>query len=110
VKSHLTAFLSPLPSSLNPRGWSLRKPVIALQLLAEANRVPGVALVNQVLLAEGAGAPQAQIPMRGLELPRLLGIAIEEGDAPDLDGLRGRAQPMLLPTFVPVPFVPEACR
>jgi hypothetical protein len=95
------------------RGWPLRKAVLALELQAVASRVDGVLLVNELRLAEGSGAAQAQIRMSGLELPRVVGISVAVGDPVDLDQVRGQsaggdggAAPSVL---VPVPVVPEEC-
>jgi len=129
VKREIRQFLSPLPSTPGgqldsqtillstpgfaqaQRGWPLGKPVIALELMAVVSRVVGVWLVNNVFIAED-GQPQAsQIPMNGLELPRLLGISVVVGDAIPIDQLRGQptAGAGTTPTFVPIPVIPEEC-
>ena len=136
VKRAVLQFLSPLPDAQTGlsnnqealhttpqyaearRGWPLRKPVVALELMAIASRVPGVALVNTVLLAEGPEAPKAQVEMRGLELPRVAGISVVVGDPIALSQLRGAATtgPATTPTgqgaaqLLPVPVVPEECK
>ncbi|MFL6210644.1 MAG: baseplate J/gp47 family protein [Pyrinomonadaceae bacterium] len=134
VKQALLQFLAPLPASASvlldnqaallttpqyadtQRGWPLRKPVTDRELLAVASRVPGVLLVNDVKIAEGTKAASAQIPMTGLELPRVAGISVSIGDPVDLDQLRGQgavAQPQpggkTPPRVVPVPVIPEEC-
>ena len=109
VRRALLEFLSPLPpggvQSLEDmttilrtpqfaerrRGWPLRKSVVALELQAVANRVDGVLLVNDLRIAEGSGAPQAQVRMSGLELPRVVGISVVVGDPLDLDQVRGQS-------------------
>ncbi|MEP6925801.1 MAG: baseplate J/gp47 family protein [Pyrinomonadaceae bacterium] len=95
------------------RGWRLRKPVTAQEILAAATRVEGVLFVNQVLLAQGDSAPQEQVPMNGLELPRILGISVAIGDAVSLNQLRGQATPGSTGTkkrrTVPIPVIPEEC-
>jgi len=129
VKQRLLQFLSPLPSDPDQvledraalftpplagdrrKGWPLRTPVIALELLAEAGRVPGVMLIKEVQIAEG-GLPSApQISMRGLELPRVAGLSVNVGDAIDLNQLRGQGtpQPTAAVGFLPVPVIPEEC-
>lgn len=128
VKRALQRFLSPLPpvpGELPPpasfvgspqlpgasRGWPLRKPVIALELLAVASRVPGVVLVNEVLLAEGIKDAADQIKMSGLELPHVLGISVVVGDPLGLSELRGQVSPDATPTnLVPLPVIAEECR
>ena len=98
---------------------------MALELQAVANRVEGVLLVNNVLLAQGTSAAQPQIAMSGLELPRVVGISVVVGDPIDLDQLRGQSLvtpgavaapggaapggPDAVLARVPVPVVPEEC-
>src|SRR5262249_39020084 len=124
VKKALSAFLSPLPRSRadildaqnavltapqhaqRNRGWPLGKPVIDLELLAEASRVPGVAFVNGVVIAPEGSGPQPRIPLVGLELPWLVGIAVGVGDPPDVELLRGQASPALDPPLMPLPVIP----
>jgi hypothetical protein len=93
------------------KGWPLRKPVIGGELLAQASRVDGVLLINEVKIAEGTKPATTQIPMTGLELPRVAGISVTIGDALDLDQLRGQATAPTTPApkIVPVPVVPEEC-
>ncbi|MCP3137358.1 baseplate J/gp47 family protein [Pyxidicoccus xibeiensis] len=130
VKAALTAFLSPLPpedtelleqtvslagapqAAVAQRGWPLRKAVVALELAAVASRVAGVALVRGVRLGLATGAQQEQVPLTGLQLPRLAGLAVAVGDPPSLDELRGTG-PVATGAqrpFVSVPVVPEECR
>jgi hypothetical protein len=129
VRTRLLRFLSPLgrlpsdpdPSSdlpaapdgseMRPKpGWPLAKPVVALELLAEASRVPGVQLVNSIELAKGNASPRDRIELSGLQLPRVLGISVVAGDAVPLDALRGAKPPDdAKRNVVPVPVVPETC-
>jgi hypothetical protein len=145
VKAAVQRFLSPLPPpGLAPldaqsqlfgtaqpsdthKGWPLRKSVLRLELIAVANRVQGVQLVNGVLLFDENGNARDEIQMRGLDLPYLAGITVVAGDpldASQLPGLGseagagagtgtgttggtggGGASPL-----APVPFIPEECR
>jgi hypothetical protein len=99
------------------KGWPLRKPVTERELIAVASRVSGVMFVNDALLAEGTKPEQEQIPMTGLELPRVMGISVVVGDPMPLDQLRGQATPTstdggttTTPTRrVPVPVILEEC-
>ena len=84
--------------------------------MAVVSRVPGVLLVNDILLAEGTLDPAQQIGMRGLELPRIAGISVSMGDPIPLDQVRGQGAANQAgsggtgqPTFTPVPVVPEEC-
>jgi predicted phage baseplate assembly protein len=128
VQSALQAFLSPLPrteadplpkdvpltSSPMPDtlgadgGWPLRKSVIALEIQAVASRVPGVMLVNQTLLAGDDGVEVQQIDLVALELPRLAGLSIVQGDPAAITDLQGQTAAQA-PTALPVPVVPEDC-
>jgi hypothetical protein len=98
------------------RGWPLRKPVTERELIAVASRVSGVMFVNDALVAEGTKPAQDQIPMTGLELPRVMGISVVVGDPLPLDQLRGQATSQTgstggtTPTRrVPVPVIPDEC-
>jgi hypothetical protein len=95
---------------LQEPGWPLGKAIHRLELVAVASRVPGVRLVNDVLLAAGSGAPTDQVPMSGLQLPRLRAIAVGPLAA-DLDQVRGQQPPPDAPpvSVVPVPVIPESC-
>ena len=94
-------------------GWPLGKAVNKLELMAEVSREPGVLKVNQLLLAQGsAGAVDTEVPMRGLQLPRIAGLSVEVGTALTLDALRGAAPTTTTGAarrFVPIPVVPQEC-
>lgn len=133
VKLAVQQFLSPLPPAgarrddtpvlfLPPAaavdaGWPLRKSVLRLELMAVANRVPGVLLVNGVRLLDDRGVEQESIALSGLDLPKLGGIAVAIGDAPpasaipSFGSITGPSTGAGAPSaFVPVPFIPEECR
>jgi hypothetical protein len=137
VKQALQQFLSPLPVAPDgalggsqpllstpsdpgtgtDQGWPLLKPVVALELLAVVSRVPGVLLVNQVLIARDTQPATTQINMVGLQLPRIAGLSVTVGDPTDLNQLRGLSSatttpptpPTGGPRFHPVPAVPNEC-
>ena len=122
VKQRLLDLLAPIyPQSINnepgyptEQGWPLRKDVLAQELLAEASRVAGVLLVNEVLLAQGNAANGPKVPIVGLQLPQVLGIAVQVGNALPLDALRGQPADGGSRTNqggkrMPVPFVPAQC-
>lgn len=78
-----------------------------------ASRVPGVLLVNDVLVAGEDAATVEQIPMNGLELPRVrviveVGPAVPMADILGVGGGGSTTPPP--PTFVPIPVIPEECR
>jgi hypothetical protein len=103
------------PTATTPRGWPLRKPVVALELAAAAARVPGVTAVRELQLAgETHTSSQSSVAMKGLELPRIAGIMVSVGPAfpvADLRGTAGAGGPTATEPagFVPVPVVPEEC-
>lgn len=110
------AFLQTPQYAYMQKGWPLRKPVTARELLAVASRVSGVLLINDVLICEDTKPAADQIAMSGLELPRVAGISVTIGDPMDLDQLRGLVATPTggtgstpAPTIVPVPIVPEEC-
>jgi len=109
VKKRVQAFLAPLDGAGG--GWRLRRPLIRLELMAEVSRVPGVALVNSLLLATTTGEPVEVIPTKGLELPRIDGIEVAIGADPlPLDQLRGTvATTPKTRRVVPVPAIPAEC-
>jgi hypothetical protein len=127
VRAELLRFLAPVDPTLPPwfedvpvsidspyvheeRGWPLGKSVVGLELQAVASRVAGVRFVRPVQIAEGANAASDPIELRGLDLPRVLGLAVTVGEPAGLDDVRGVA-PAVQPTqtVVPVPVVPETC-
>jgi hypothetical protein len=129
VRGALLQFLAPLADKSSQgagaqpqqQGWPLRKAVNDRELLAVASRVSGVLSVNDVLVAEGSLPAATQVTMRGLELPRVMGISVTVGEPASLDALRGQ---LSLPSggsgggadgeggagpFLPVPVIPEEC-
>lgn len=133
VQSALEQFLSPLPLrgdvQLPPQqtlftegnysdmhqGYPLGKNVLRLELLAVANRVEGVQLVNNLVLYNNTGNSTEEVPINGLELPRLAGIAVEAGDPPDKSQIPNSSgtpptdSTEAPPAFAPVPVAPEKC-
>jgi Baseplate J-like protein len=136
VKQELKSFLSPLPppgqSLLDVQtallstpqyasqqgGWPLSKPVTDRELLAVCSRVPGVQLVNNVLVAEGSERAAPQVVFAGLQLPRVAGISVVVGEPINIDDLRGSGAATAGGTggaggegklIVPVPVIPEEC-
>ncbi len=133
IKAEVERFLSPLPppGTVLPldepplflpatpfdtrKGWPLRKPVRRLELAAVANRVPGVVLVNDVVLIDDTRTIRdMEVPMGDLELPYLGGIAVGIGSPPPPDAIPGFG-PAAGPTpptarIVPVPIIPIECR
>ena len=124
IRTRLLSLLHPLSSSSAPNedplspagpilswggGWPLRKPVIALELAAEIARVPGVRLVSEVQLLGAPGQRVSQISLTGLELPRLVALAVTPGGAIAVENLRGTGPSAPPPPTVPVPISPGEC-
>jgi len=94
------------------KGWPLGKPVISLEIMTVAGRVSGVEFVQDVLLAQSGNAVP-QVPITGLQLPRVLGISVTNGAPLTLDELRGRPTTTTPPGGTPaaqLPIIPEECR
>ena len=92
VKTSMKKFLSPLTGGFDGHGWPLNNDVEASELLTIATRVSGISKVNSVLLAGKDGKKTDTVTMGGLELPRLMGLAVQSGMAMELDELLGKAQ------------------
>jgi predicted phage baseplate assembly protein len=120
VEGHIRRFLAPsrtedealrLPQM--PKGWPLRRAVVDIELMAEISRVPGVASVSKLYLAKGGEPQTANVPLRGLELPRIEGISVSPDQPVPLDEFRGKTAPPSggppAPRVVPVPVIPEEC-
>jgi hypothetical protein len=127
VSGALGVYLSPLPRELAvarigtplgddttyphaETGWPLEKEVVALELQAVASRVEGVRLVRGLLIGGRTGGPR-NIPLRGLELPRVEAVVVSPGEPLSLDRVRGVAPDVdrTPKNVVPVPVVPETC-
>ncbi|HEX9046345.1 MAG TPA: hypothetical protein VF988_04905, partial [Verrucomicrobiae bacterium] len=109
-----TALLTTPSAAPDRKGWLLRRAVIKGELAAEVARVPGVAMVNELILAderfkEATGLDR--IEMQGLELPRIDGIQATVGPALPISALRGdSADGGKAPrTLVPLPTIPNEC-
>lgn len=113
VKTEIQRFLSPLFGGFSNSGWPLEKTVDALEISATVTRVDGVSKVNQLKLSESIGPEVSEILMGGLNLPRVMKIAVVEGDALTIEDIRGdiEAKPLRSDgtNIVPVPVVPIEC-
>lgn len=93
------------------KGWPLGKSVIALELMAVAGRVSGVEFVQNVLLAQN-GTSLTQVDFSGLQLPRVLGISVVDGDPLPLAELQGATPGDAGATgtqAAQVPVIPQEC-
>lgn len=115
VKSEIQAFLSPLVGGFSGEGWPLEKTVDALEVSAAVTRVDGVSKVNGLLIAESTGPDLPKIPMEGLNLPRVMKIAVTEGDPQSIEDIRGDTEATDsgadadTDSVVPVPVIPTQC-
>jgi hypothetical protein len=106
VTAALRDLLSPLPRGGHP-GWPLRRPLDERDILTEVARVPGVGRVNGVELSLPDRPGPGPHPLSGLELPQLVGLSVQPGDAVPVDGLSGASGED--PRLLPVPAIPEEC-
>ncbi|MBI1762140.1 MAG: baseplate J/gp47 family protein [Acidobacteria bacterium] len=94
VEQEIKRALAPLPAPAAREcaeafaGWPLRKAVNALELMAIVSRVPGVMLVNELLLGDRTLDNLPQLNLTGLQLPRLAGLSVTLGRAVPLAQLR----------------------
>ena len=110
VAQALKRFLSPLYGGREGQGWPRGRPVIAKELWAEAARVDGVAFVSELLLIDASGASVEEIPIAGLELPRLVKVGVAQGPPEPAERLLGSAPAPGAPAaLVPVPVTPDEC-
>lgn len=113
VKKEIQKFLSPLFGGFSGTGWPLEKAVDALEISATVTRVDGVSKVNELKISESTGPEVSEIQMEGLNLPRVMKIAVVEGDALNIEDIRGdsEAEPLTSDgtNIVPVPVVPIEC-
>ena len=107
VKATVRTLLSPVDRVPGDGvgAWPLAKAVDPLEVLTVVARVDGVARVNGVRLSRPDGTPVVgALPMTGLELPRLVSLAVQPGDPPTAADA-GPPPTQLLP----VPAIPEEC-
>jgi hypothetical protein len=109
IATEIRRFLSPLAGGFDGRGWPLEKEVDAGEVLAAVARVPGVARVTGLLLGNTAGDQIPTLPISGLQLPRLLGVAVRIGAPAPLSEVAGVPTGDAGPRRLPVPIIPEEC-
>jgi hypothetical protein len=113
VKQELLRFLSPLYGGHRGLGWPLDVSVLPSELEAVVARVDGVRLVSSLLLGTATTNNVANVPIAGLQLPRLVGVSVTDGDAIPLSQLKS-APPVTdnLPEgqrWTGIPVLPERC-
>ena len=117
VKAAIREFLSALEGGFDQKGWPLRKTVERLEIWAKATQVEGVSKVNDVLLAKDEGSAGDRVEMTGLQLPRIVGLAVQSGQAKTLDQLRADSGSAVVTTgdketaaIFPIPIIPGECK
>jgi hypothetical protein len=109
LKAALRAFPNALTGGMFQLGWPLSTDLERLEAWAVATRVDGVAKVTDVLLCGADGVAADRIPMTGLQLPRLVSVAVRQGPPQPLDEVLGTAAAQPEIPVLPIPFVPAEC-
>ncbi|RZL85257.1 MAG: hypothetical protein EOP32_00330 [Rhodococcus sp. (in: high G+C Gram-positive bacteria)] len=109
LKIMLREFLSPLTGGRSGGGWPLTADLERLEAWAVAARVDGVAKVTGVLLCGEDGIDVDRVTLAGLQLPRLVAVAVRQGPPQPLAALRGTAAAPSAVPLLPIPFVPAEC-
>jgi hypothetical protein len=129
VRAALMNHLAPLPPAISgaptpsvpglEQGWPLFRAVGALELATVVARTEGVSGVAGLLLGDAGGSRRESVPMLGLQLPYIAGLAISLGDPIPLDELIGRGSGTQeggdgsanapRKRRLPVPKVPQEC-
>lgn len=112
VKKEIRSFLSSLTGGFENEGWQLEKNIEAMEIMIIAARVSGVSKVNSILLSTDKSSSTQKIQITGLQLPRLVGLGVQQGDPQDIAELRGETTTGSTPfegeiKIIPVPTVSE---
>jgi hypothetical protein len=111
VSDRLNGYLSALPlGGPEGLGWPLKKRLIQKDLEAVVTRVAGVEFVNELKLGVTTPVEVTDANLISLQLPKLAGLAVTEGEPEQLSALAGQiSQPGALPKVVPVPVSKKTC-
>jgi hypothetical protein len=113
VTARLNTYLSALPpGGPEGTGWPLNKQVLQKDLEAVVTRVPGVDFVVSLEIGAGTTIGVPDIPLTNLQLPRLAGLSVVEGEAEPLAlifGAFGAQPPQPTKQVVPVPVTKSKC-
>ena len=110
VQRALRRYLSPLVGSPMGTGWQLNMSVHKADLEAVVVRVEGVRYVNTLRMGtrqSGVVQPTDEITIEAIQLPWLMDVAVNEGEAPDLDAFNGRSAEV--EPSIPVPVQVKEC-
>jgi hypothetical protein len=113
VRERLNGYLSALPSG-GPlgQGWPLKKQLMRKDLEAVVTRVPGVEFVGNLQMGVDTPVDIPDYKLTGLQLPRLVGLSVQEGMAEPIATIFAptpSAAPPEETEFVPVPVIRETC-
>jgi hypothetical protein len=112
VTDQLNLYLSALPPGGHlGMGWPLGRRVVAKDLEAVVSRVPGVEYVQGLEMgAAGGGVAATELALGPLELPRLVALRVQEGDAEPLSSaFGGPGAPQTTPPALPAPVARATC-
>jgi len=113
VKQALYRFLSPLYGGQAGTGWPLNMAILPGELEAIVARVDGVRLLDEttpLLLGNADADNLPRLPLAGLRLPRLAGVAVvANGPALPIAQLRNAPTVASGAAWTPIPVIPERC-
>lgn len=110
VQQALRRYLSPLVGSPMETGWQFNMSVRKADLEAVVVRVEGVRYVNGLQMGRrqsGVVQPTDEITIEHIQLPWLSGIAVNEGEAADMDAFNGQSADV--ERSIPVPVQEKEC-
>jgi hypothetical protein len=112
VSDRLNGYLSSLPLG-GPlgQGWPLNKRLLSKDLEAVVTRVPGVEFVHSLEMGIGTPTSVLEHDLIGLQLPRLIGLSVQEGTAEPLADVFAQSPSAGPAGFVtvPVPVLKKKC-
>ena len=111
VEMRLRYYLSSLaPGGPDGTGWPLKKSLVSKDLDAVATRVPGVEYVQGLEMGVITPDPISKYEIGGLELPRLVGVRVQQGPVQPLKSVFSApgSSPSLL-QGVPIPVTRAKC-
>lgn len=111
VTDALRVYLAAIPpGGPDGGGWPLNKHLLARELEAVVDRVPGVDFVNSLEMGVGSPVSVPDQALTGLQLPMIAGLFVTDGTAQPLSSLFGPAQPSGPGIqVVPVPVTRSVC-
>jgi hypothetical protein len=108
IQAAISNYLSPTIGGPSGTGWPLGKPVINLELLAQAARVDGISDIESVSMWDGSNNPITTLSITNIQLPRLDQVGANVGAPADLTQPSASSSSGAT-TLVPVPVIPASC-